>query len=497
MRPFSTALVLAVLGFGCNASEAGYHGPAAGCEAGAFCAGIEVRGRFNAIHGFLRSGEVVAYRNPGPDGTAAAWLSTPDAELEIAPRVVRSSTRLQADGAAVVAVPRGEDAEQYDEPLFGGRIDLRRWTPGNEAPLLAADVIPGSWDLSPTGEWLWTVEGRSPTMPYGNCGLEVLRNLRDGRTETLEDECVSRAWTARFTPDGRALTAAGPVLHVDLETGARTPADPAWRLDIWFRDSRFLFLDENLAPEPWNIQLRLLRADDLVELLHVESAVLTGARAVSPDGAWFAYEATTDPSTYNQLTFVNLEDGRGWSSGPRGVVDTHVAFSPAGRFAAYLLWSDLDLSDLVLVDLETGTHRVLDSLASQAQPRGAPERTPITFDATGNRLVYTRGSRTETVRNGERELVIVDVATGTTRALAPAASCRGCVAPTLPLSAAVSPDRRWLAWISNPGELYLLDLLTPGDGVRISLGRVTDVVFGDSELAWISDGYLLVAPLER
>ena len=510
MRPVPAALLcLAVSAAACGGADAGYRAPTSGCEGWSFCDSIETRGRFDALQGFLRTGEVIAYRDLREDGTASAWFSTPTAEEAIAPRAVRSVTSPGPERAElIVAVPRTEGAEGYESALYGGRIDLRRWTPGGGAVLLAENVVSASWALCGTGEWLWTIEGESSAQPFPNCGDDVLRNLRDGRVATLPDQCSAHDWYGRFTPDCRFFTGSWSTLHVDLASGERTPGDPSWRLDPLGRDDRHLLLAAGSDdPDDPSTTMRIVRASDLGAVARVDDVYDFGQRTFSPDGAWFAYDRFGG-SDRKQVHVVHLADDRRVSVQAFGAIHSAVAFSPAGDRAAYLSWSDVTddaLADLVLFDLADGSARTLDRSASGAVPRHtAPTpyyghsvgRPPFSFDATGRWLVFARASEEPSVRDRERELVVADTMTGATRALSPPAACPDCAEHPLLLSSAHSADGRWLAWVSPKGSLYLADLAAGDGGARVSEGPVADVVFGDGELAWISKGYLLVAPLD-
>lgn len=503
MRPsVSVLLVFALSAAACGGDEAGYRAPDDGCVGWSFCDSIETRGRFDALQGFLRAGEVIAYRAPRPDGTAAAWWSGPDGEASIAARVVVAETAVRrGPGEVVVAVPRF--AGDYDSEPMSTRSDLRRWTPGGEAVLLAENTVRKAWALCSTGEWLWTAEGEDPENRYSNCGNDVLRNLRNGQTVTVPGICTLNPWAARFSRDGRFLLDTPSAIRVDLATGARTVELPGWKLDSKAPDGSLLVFAERVSPDARGSypdpDLLVARTEDLTELRRLDDAAPFGVRTLSPDGAWLAYDRRDAASGWDRLDLVRLADGRAVTSGRVDAMHRAVAFSPAGDRVAYLAFSDVTydpLADLVLVELGDGTSTLVDTLASGAGFRHGQPNLSVAFDAAGGRLLYVRGAEDEAVRNRLRELVVVDVSTGATRPLTPPVACPNCAEGGPPeLPAALSPDGRWLAWVCPRGLLFLADLAAGGDGVQVSDGPVTDLVFGDGELAWISDGHLLVAPL--
>jgi DNA-binding winged helix-turn-helix (wHTH) protein/Tol biopolymer transport system component len=234
-----------------------------------FAIGEQLRGQLMTIDPFTHrpkpflnglSAEGVSF---SPDGKEIAWTAYPEGTLwrsrsDGSGRVQLTQAPLLArfphwspDGSSIVftAARPGSDWQLYMVPALGGEVK----------PLLHENNGQGVPTWSPDGKQIafgHTANGAGVTVPF------VIELLRLGEQHTTLVPFSNGLWTARWSPNGRylsAVTTDNQLLKLyDTQTKGWTDLAHVSVNDVaWSPDGEFLFFDNDSPADPLLYRLRL------------------------------------------------------------------------------------------------------------------------------------------------------------------------------------------------------------------------------------------------
>ena len=352
----------------------------------------------------------------------------------------------------------------YRAPVAGGSARLLGTVSGG--------AIGASWGSDDT-----IVVGTGP--PSGLWRLSADGGEVEPLTE-VDEPGVNHQWP-HFLPGAEALlftitdeAGAHQVAVLDMETGEQTVLLPSGTSARYLSTGHLLYTaNDALEVVEFDLDRREVRGDPFVVLADVATmASGAGPYGVADDGTLFYLPRGVEqrPDQY-QLSWVDQDGNLDRIPVAPGQLRTY-ALSPDGTRAVIAIGEEEDV-DLWLADLATGlvtrltfepgrewaplwtpdgervVYRFGNSLFWKAvDGTGAPERlgpggTPLSWADEGRTLVV--GGRTLEARG---DISLLSLADGTERPLLDG--------PARESQAAVSPDGRWLAYLSEEGDTRLL-----------------------------------------
>ena len=452
-----------------------------------------------------------------PDGAAVLFLAmTPDGSDHLLRQSLDAdhATRvpdLGTDPATPMVSPDGRwlVAANYTQPLVH-RYPLEGG-PGVALPIEERFVAFLDWDRdgaiwysSATGLRRLAPGADSSTVPFGpsSAGLQMQQILPDGRHALM----VRRAFA----------TPSGPAVIFDLRTGEETPLVTTPIVEARYTAGHLVYAlpDGRLQAAPFDADERRLAEGAAAT---IATGVLVSGNgiaqlAVAPNGT-LAYI----PEEARSLVFV---DRAGVARPALEALHLYHApvFSPDGRRLA-VDYSGPDGRDVWVLTLEQGTlsratfegdghdavwtpdGRFLTYASARTGPLGIYRKRPGSAEPAESllaspALLYTG----RWLRDGSALVTVaVDLRSGS--GLDIALVRNGGRGPVEPLAAsrftegypALSPDERWLAFVSNQSgrpEVYVRPLGTEGEQVQVSLAGGTEPLWGPDggELFYRSQG---------
>jgi len=468
--------------------------------------------------------ELYAWRSPivlSPDGRTLVFVAGHDDSTRLYARA------LDAFDARVLPGTEGGDSPFFSpDGRWVGFFD-RRGRALRKVALAGGSALPVVQDLSAqasTGVW-----GPGDTIYFVNWPDQQIRKVAaaGGPVGQVTRGNPPGGWF-RFPlavlPDGRHLLVAvlgsaemgGRVDAVSLETGEHAPLLSGTTYARPMGDDRVLFLPyghSELAAVRFDPRALATRGDPVTVLDSVAVGV-DGEMAyfdVARNGT-FAYLPATrwrDPDAFPELEIVDADGAPVPVTLPRG---SGPRFSPDGRRIVHM-GPGRNGPDIFVFDLERGVDRAITShegrgyegwpafspdgrtVVYNADPEqrgflvlravasdgsGSPRRLatdtvmhqqPFTFAAGGSVLVYTEGPSGET----GMDIWTVPMHGGEARPLMASAANES--------QPAVSPDGRWLAWMTDASGRPEVMVRPYPDGPAIAVSRE-----GGIEPAWAPDG---------